>query len=54
MGSSHHVSEETNLTSIYEDEVFVLGLAVSYGVGRRRGLDPVLWLWCRPAATAPI
>ena len=25
------------------------------GVGRRRGLDPVLlWLWCRPVATAPI
>ena len=25
------------------------------GVGRRRGLDPVLLrLWCRPAAVAPI
>ena len=25
------------------------------GVGRRRGLDPaLLWLWCRPVATAPI
>ena len=25
------------------------------GVGRRRGLDPEsLWLWHRPAATAPI
>ena len=25
------------------------------GVGCRRGLDPeLLWLWCRPAATAPI
>ena len=25
------------------------------GVGRRRGLDPVLlWLWCRLAAVAPI
>ena len=25
------------------------------GVGRRQGLDPVLlWLWCRPAAAAPI
>ena len=24
-------------------------------VGRRRGSDPtLLWLWCRPAATAPI
>ena len=30
-------------------------LAVSCGVGCRRGLDPVLlWLWCRLAATAPI
>ena len=31
------------------------GVAVSCGVGRRRGSDPkLLWLWCRPAATAPI
>ena len=30
-------------------------MAVSCGVGGRHGLDPVLlWLWCRPAATAPI
>ena len=28
---------------------------MSCGVGRRRGSDPVLlWLWCRPVATAPI
>ena len=28
---------------------------MSYGVGCRRGSDPVLlWLWRRPAATAPI
>ena len=28
---------------------------MSCGVGRRRGSDPaLLWLWCRPAATAPI
>ena len=28
---------------------------MSYGVGHRCGLDPVLlWLWCRPAATPPI
>ena len=28
-------------------------VAVSCGVSRRRGLDPVLlWLWCRMAATA--
>jgi len=31
------------------------GVAVSCGVGRRCGSDPVLlWLWCRLAATAPI
>ena len=28
---------------------------MSCGVGPRYGLDPtLLWLWCRPAATAPI
>ena len=28
---------------------------MSCGVGYRRGSDPaLLWLWCRPAATAPI
>ena len=28
---------------------------MSRGVGRRCSLDPaLLWLWCRPAATAPI
>ena len=28
-------------------------VAVSCGVGHRRGSDPVsLWLWCRPAAAA--
>ena len=28
---------------------------MSCGVGRRRGLDPaLLWLWCKPEATAPI
>ena len=30
-------------------------VAMSCGVGRRHGLDlALLWLWCRPAATAPI
>ena len=30
-------------------------IAVSCGVGCRRGSDPVLlWLWCRPVATSPI
>ena len=28
---------------------------MSYGVGRRRGSDPMLlWLWCKLATTAPI
>ena len=31
------------------------GIAVSYGVGCRRGLDPaLLWLWCRLAPVALI
>ena len=31
------------------------GVAVSCGVGRRCGSEPeLLWLWCRPAAIAPI
>ena len=31
------------------------GIAMSCGVGGRGSLDPaLLWLWCRPAATAPI
>ena len=31
------------------------GIAVSWGVGRRCGSDPVLlWLWHRLVATAPI
>ena len=30
------------------------GVAVSCGVGRRRGSDTaLLWLWCRPMAIAP-
>ena len=28
---------------------------MSYGIGHRRGLDlMLLWLWCRPEATAPV
>ena len=31
------------------------GIALNYGVGRRCGLAlALLWLWCRPAAAAPI
>ena len=34
---------------------WVNDVAVSCGVRCRRGSDPaLLWLWCRPAATAPI
>ena len=30
-------------------------IAMSCGVGHRRGLGPtLLWLWCRPEAIAPI
>ena len=30
-------------------------ITMSYGVGRRHSSDPaLLWLWCRPAATALI
>ena len=35
--------------------LMIFGVAASYGVGRRRGSDPVLlWLWHRLAVTAPI
>ena len=53
-----------NLTSIREDTSSIPGLtqwaegsgvAVSCGVGRRRGSDQVLlWVWGRPASAAPI
>ena len=29
-------------------------MTMSCGVGHRCDLDPLLWLWCRPAAVAPI
>ena len=53
-----------NLTSSLEDAGSIPGpahwikepgIALSCGVGRRHGLDPMLlWLWCRPAAAALI
>ena len=31
------------------------GVALSCGIGRRRGSDlALLWLWCRLVATAPV
>ena len=55
---------ETNPTCIYEDVGLIPGLAqwgqgscvaLSSGVGRRQGSDPMLlWLWCRPAAVVLI
>ena len=49
------VGTMASLTGVHEDTGSVPGVAVSCGVGRRHGLDPtLLWLWCRPAAAAPI
>ena len=49
------VGTMASLTGVHEDTGSVPGVAVSCGVGRRHGLDPtLLWLWCRPAATALI
>ena len=59
-GSSHCGSVETNQTSIHKDAGLIPGPTqrvkdLACGVGRGRGSDPpLLWLWCRPAAVAPI
>ena len=62
--SSHRSSAVTNLTRIHEDAGLIPGLtqwvkgsgiAMSCGVGQRQSSDlMLLWLWCRPAAAAPI
>ena len=49
------LSVEMNLTSIHEDSGSIPALAMSCGVGLRHGSDlALLWLWCRPVATALI
>ena len=59
-GSSRHGSAETNLPSVHEDAGSIPALLSGSkiqccGVGHRCGSDPaLLWLWYRPAATAPI
>ena len=52
---------EVNLTRNHEVQSLALlsglrsGIAMSCGVGHRRGSDPaLLWLWCRPEAVALI
>ena len=63
IGSSHRGAVETNPTRNHEVVGSIPGLtqwvkdpiAMSCGVGQRRGSDlALLWLWCRPTATAPI
>ena len=63
IGSSHCGSAEVNLASIHVDAGLIAGLnqwvkdlvnfAMSCGGGRRCHLD-LVWLWCRPVATARI
>ena len=61
-GSSHCGSVVMNMTSIHEDAGSIPGLAqlgqqsgvaVSCGLRHRCGSD-LAWLWCRPAAAAPV
>ena len=61
MGSSYYGTMETNLTRNHEVAGLIPGLAQwvkdlsCHELWCRRGLDLVLlWLWCRPVATASI
>ena len=63
LGSSHAGLAVINLTSIHgtwvRSPALISGLRIwrcyELGIGRSRGLDPVLlWLWPRLAAAAPI
>ena len=50
-----HSPKKTLVEIIFKNQNQGSGIAVSCGVGCRRGSDPVLlWLQCKPVATAPI
>ena len=50
-----HVCEDADLIPGQAQVGYASGISASYGVGCRCGLDLMLpWLWCRPAAVAPI
>ena len=58
-GSSRQGSAETNLSSIHEDEGFSIPVFTQWAKDpvlllSVRRLQMLLWLWCRPEATAPI
>ena len=47
--------EENHICRCLNQENFTSGIAVSCGLGCKCGSDPaLLWLWCRPVATALI
>ena len=52
---NHEVEGSVPALAQWVNDLVLSGVAVSCGVGCRRGLDTaLLWLWRRPAATAPI